>query len=100
MPHIIHSDQTGFIIGHEANDNSLRAIQLIHWVCSCLEPTPYLILSTDAEKAFDQVDWSYPRVVLETLGLEYVSLNHSPVYRSKCPGQSQLTILPQVPDME
>lgn len=56
MPHIIHPDQTGFIAGREARDNSLRAIHLIHWACTCLDPVPYLILSTDTEKIFDRVD--------------------------------------------
>lgn len=69
VPNIVHPDQTGFITGREARDNSLRAIQLIHWARTRPDPQPYLILSTDAEKAFDHVDWSYLTAVLTSLGL-------------------------------
>lgn len=53
------------IVGREASDNSLRAIQLIHWAGR----RPFLILSTDLEKVFDLVDLPYLKVVLEALGL-------------------------------
>lgn len=43
---MIHSDQTGFIMGKETRDNSITMIQL----------SPYHLLSTDAEKTFDRVD--------------------------------------------
>lgn len=69
LPSFIHPDQTGFISGREARDNSIRAIQLIQWACSHKNSTPYLILSTDAEKAFDRIDWSYLKAVLEAWGL-------------------------------
>lgn len=69
MPLIIHSDQAGFITGREARDNSLRAIQLIHWACTCHDPWLYIILLMDAKKPFNCVDWSYLKAVLETLGL-------------------------------
>lgn len=38
MPGIVHPDQTGFIAGREARDNSLRAIQLIHWARTRSDP--------------------------------------------------------------
>lgn len=62
-------DQTGFIIGREARDNSNRAYQLIHWVESQTTTHPCLLLSTYAEKAFDRVDWTYMKTVLTRLGL-------------------------------
>lgn len=69
IPEIIHPDQTGFITGREARDNSLRAVQLIHWARTRPDSQPYFILSTDTEKAFDRVDWSYLKAVLGSLGL-------------------------------
>lgn len=69
MPAVVHPDQTGFIAGREARDNANRALQVIHWVGSQPHHPPCLLLSTDAEKAFDRVDWLYMRLVLERLGL-------------------------------
>lgn len=57
LPSIVHPDQTGFIVGRKARDNSIRALQLVHWARLHNHLPPYLILSTDAEKAFYQVDW-------------------------------------------
>lgn len=51
IPQVVHLDQTGFITGREARDNSIRAIQLIHWARRQENLPPYLILSTDAETA-------------------------------------------------
>lgn len=59
LPTVVHPDQTGFIMGIEARDNSNRALQPIHWVESQAKAPPCLLLSTDAEKAFDRVDWTY-----------------------------------------
>lgn len=38
MPLVIHPDQMGFITRREARDNSLRAIQLIHWASTRQNP--------------------------------------------------------------
>lgn len=69
LPTVIHTDQTSFITGREARDNSNRAIQLIHWANLQRPSAPCLLLSTDTEKAFDRVDWAYLQVVLSRLGL-------------------------------
>lgn len=67
LPKWISADQTGFIPAREARDNSLRTCSLIHRVRRCSQPT--LLLSTDAEKAFDRVDWDYLRMTLKYFGL-------------------------------
>lgn len=58
MPLFGHPHQTGFITGYEARDNSLRAVRLILWACTNTSISSYIVLSTDAEKTFDQVSWS------------------------------------------
>lgn len=49
VPSLVHPDQTGFIPGREARDNTVRAINLIH-SASGSRATPTLLLSTDAER--------------------------------------------------
>lgn len=56
VPTVIHLDQTGFIMGREARDNSNRALQLLHWAQQQTDHPPCLLLSTNAKKAFDRVD--------------------------------------------
>lgn len=69
MPSIIHPDQMGFITGREVRDNSKWAIQLIHWAQTLTNHPPCPLLSTDAEKAFDRVNWTYLRAVLTKMRL-------------------------------
>lgn len=66
LPKWVSTDQTGFIPGREARDNSLRTLSLIAHVKGSSQPT--LLLSTDAEKVFDRVDWEY-LFTLSHLGL-------------------------------
>lgn len=58
LPTVINPDQTGFIAGREARDNYNEEIQLLHWVNSQDASPPCLFISTNAEKAFDRVDWA------------------------------------------
>ncbi|KAM4034518.1 uncharacterized protein ACNLHF_021156 [Anomaloglossus baeobatrachus] len=67
LPRIIHPDQAGFMAGREARDNTIKAINLIH--AAKTGGIPSLLLSTDAEKAFDRVDWTFMEVTLRSLGL-------------------------------
>uniref|UniRef100_A0A8C5QKS0 Reverse transcriptase domain-containing protein n=1 Tax=Leptobrachium leishanense TaxID=445787 RepID=A0A8C5QKS0_9ANUR len=67
LPSLIHPDQVGFTHQRGARDNTYRAVNLIHRAHTAR--TPMVLLSVDAEKAFDRVDWTFMKAVLERFGL-------------------------------
>ena len=54
---LIHPDQTGFIKDRHATDNVCRLFNLFN--ISQETPQKTIIISLDAEKAFDKVNWSF-----------------------------------------
>lgn len=67
VPSPIHRDQAGFVPLPEPRDNTIWVINLIHAAKS--SNRPLLLLSTDAENAFDRVNWAFIRATLEHIGL-------------------------------
>lgn len=65
IPQLVHSDQVGFVPTREARDNTTKVLNLIY--VAQKRKIPLLLLSTDAEKAFDRVDWTF--LTLRFLGL-------------------------------
>lgn len=56
-PHITHPDQTGFIKCRHPSTNTCGLLNLVDYpFCKNIETT---ILSLDAEKAFDRVNWKF-----------------------------------------
>lgn len=69
----IHLDQVGFVPHREARDNTLKTYSIIQQVKS--SHTPCMLLSLDAEKAFDRVSWVFLRAVLQNIGLGPIMIN-------------------------
>ena len=64
---IINNDQTGFITGRKSSNNMRRLLNVIQLSQSM--KLDCVVVSLDAEKAFDRVKWPYLLSTLETLGL-------------------------------
>ncbi len=66
MPHLVHHDQTGFIKSRLASDNVRCLLHIINSASSSENNNS--ILSLDAEKAFDWLEWCYLWSVLQHMG--------------------------------
>lgn len=66
IPDIIHPDQTGFIKGRHASNNTRRLYNLMHY--SSVQQKDTLIATLDAEKAFDRVNWKFLFTTLQKFG--------------------------------
>lgn len=60
---IISPDQTGFMAGRHCGDNVRRLLNIISYSKTNQEES--IILSLDAQKAFDRVSWQYLHKTLE-----------------------------------
>ncbi|KAL0149602.1 hypothetical protein M9458_055129 [Cirrhinus mrigala] len=87
MPKIISEDQTGFIGGRHSYSNIRRLLGVI------LSPSssniPEAIISLDAEKAFDRVEWDYLLFCLRQFGfntnlISWIRLLYSSPCASVC----------------
>lgn len=63
---IVHPDQVGFMKGRQAPDATRRLIHLVKRLE--IAKTPALLMSLDAEKAFDRVHWQFLRATLRKFG--------------------------------
>uniref|UniRef100_A0A3B5R1I6 Reverse transcriptase domain-containing protein n=1 Tax=Xiphophorus maculatus TaxID=8083 RepID=A0A3B5R1I6_XIPMA len=73
LPGLIHNDQTGFIKHRQTQDNIRKVLHIMNQVHR--QKIETLVLSLDAEKAFDSVRWSFLYQVLERFGFDKSIIN-------------------------
>uniref|UniRef100_A0A8C6F639 RNA-directed DNA polymerase n=1 Tax=Monodon monoceros TaxID=40151 RepID=A0A8C6F639_MONMO len=71
---IIHHDQVGFIPGTQGFFSIRQSINVIHHI-NKLQDKNHMIISTDAEKAFDKIQHTFMIKTLQKVGIEGTYLN-------------------------
>ena len=71
---IIHHDQVGFIPGRQGFSNICKSVNVIHHI-NKLKDKNYMIISIDAEKAFDKTQHPFMIKTLQKAGIAGTYLN-------------------------
>ena len=71
---IIHHDQVGFIPGIKGFFNIYKSINVIHHI-NKLKNKNHMIISIDAEKAFEKIEHPFMIKTLQKVGIEGTYLN-------------------------
>ena len=71
---IIHHDEVGFIPGTQGFFNIRKSINVIHHI-NKLKNKSHMIISIDAEKAFDKIQHQFVIKTLQKVGIEETYLN-------------------------
>ena len=76
---ITHHDHVGFIPGMQVFFNICKSINVIHHI-NKLKNKSHVIISTDAEKAFDKIQHPFMIKTLQKAGIEGTYLNIIKLY--------------------
>ena len=76
---IIHHEQVGFIPGMQGFFNIHKSINVIHHI-NKLKNKSHMIISIDAEKAFDKIQHPFMIKTLQKAGIEGTYLNIKKLY--------------------
>ena len=79
---LIHHEQAGFIPGMQEFFNICKSISMIHHI-NQLKDKNHMIISTDAEKAFDKIQHVFMIKTLQKMGKEGTYLNIAKVIYDK-----------------
>lgn len=97
IPNLIDTDQTGFVKYRQTQDNMRRPLYLVDHIKN--SDTESVVISLDAEKAFDSVRWQYSYLTLKRFGFNdqingcLRSLYCSPLGRIKMNGNLSQPVL-------
>uniref|UniRef100_A0A3B1J8B1 Reverse transcriptase domain-containing protein n=1 Tax=Astyanax mexicanus TaxID=7994 RepID=A0A3B1J8B1_ASTMX len=97
LPLIIDKDQTGFIKNRQTHDNIRRTLHIMDHIKQ--HNSTAALVSLDAEKAFDSVDWKFLYKVLSRLGFDeeiiqsIQTIYYKPTARIKINGSLSETIV-------